>query len=754
MRQDLIHEIGHELGLTHTRNLPGEMYSNISPSLVCCPVIPQVDTQLQSASEFEQQNCTVTPMPTGISNNFMSYSGSCRKYFSPHQLSIMHFTARTNHLDAIAVSNYSSATSSHALFNDTVSQTLEVWNTDRFMKGNVIIPAGKTLSITCGVHMQHNGYFHVKPGGRLVVDGGRITNLANRDWQGIYVEGNPNLSQSFNHSTGLYTNQGYVWLNNAIIEYADIGVCNYGPSGISIASTGGVIKAENTSFLNNRVDVQFHPYLPSNNDDESEFLGCNFITNDLVREMKQPEIHLNIWACNNIQIDVCSFQNNAQYHHPHKGLGIWSTDAIYSVTGNPMLNTSLFKGLEKGIAAYNMGALSSINVYKARFIDNIWSIELTKANTSQITECDFKLDTFQTGVHIVNSKHWLIENNRFHGVAGRGIWATSNGDGNHRIYKNFFDTIPTGIIIQYNNSGLYNTTDGLKINCNKFTLTNRDVVMLGTTGNAANDFSSVSVNSKQGVVSGQNPDPLKLVRNIYGASCSSQNKWYINGSLTKLIQHGNNVDAVCQVTPQPSCSNSLLVVTVAQRTLDFNNDCLDNGLRKASSTCACSRCCLKTQIDGGISDTRGELNALIAHKDSLIDGGNTTNLLNELATFSLSQAGMRDLLLSYSPYLSDTVLKAYYSSPSTSYAYFAKLHAANKPVKANVLTTVLSNPLPPQVVDSIEAQQAESAYSQREALDMLIVDAKFNLHALYSEKLNYFLHDTLIDSKDSLVPFI
>ncbi len=106
----------------------------------------------------------------------------------------------------------------------------------------------------------------VEKGGKLILYGGLITKYCDDYWQGIEVIGDRTLAQTA-------ANQGTLELkNDAIIEYANNAIV----TGLNGDATkgGGIIKADNTTFRNNRRSVEFLQYNIADN--ISYFTNCTF----------------------------------------------------------------------------------------------------------------------------------------------------------------------------------------------------------------------------------------------------------------------------------------------------------------------------------------------------------------------------------------------------------------------------------------------------------------------------------------------
>ena len=597
----LAHELGHTLGLRHTNE----------------PYFPCVD-------DYYFEDSTIWGVDTAIcdpgidstrSNNLMGYSYTCRTHMSPRQLARCHYNLRHTFLfNTLTPSSQARAKNVQASADITIT-TNQSWTIDRFIKGNILIPAGKTLSITCRVAMTKGAKIVVKPGGRLILDGSDaiITNISGQMWDGIDVEGNHSLPQDY--VNGFSTNQGIFRMGNgATLENSINAVRNYGfdtGGGIDFWSTGGIIIANTANFINNIRDVEFLATSPLYNS-KSSFTACKFLTTGQLNDGKSPFVHVSMWSVMGIQFLDCEFDNQASTIYPHQGLGIQSADALYTVLSN-FPGSTKFKNFEIGIAAWSSNPLRTITVSDAEFHNTMTGISLSGMNTAKIDYNKFIAipQNWGIGLSLQACKDYQVVNNEFTGagyVAKAGIYAISSEAGAHRIYRNTFSKLFMGIAPQYNNSGLSNWFDGLKMNCNIFNATYGstnigDIVMVGENKGSdavSKNLWSPSVNWTQGVASAFGKD---AVRNQYGAPCAyGNNKWWVQGGMnSKAIFHGANTQTVTQPNmPVPGCSNPTVVVSVGQ-SLDFGAHCQDADMRiKTDNDCICRNCCLLDDINATI----------------------------------------------------------------------------------------------------------------------------------------------------------
>ncbi|MDP3014126.1 MAG: hypothetical protein Q8M92_07795, partial [Candidatus Subteraquimicrobiales bacterium] len=93
-----------------------------------------------------------------------------------------------------------------------------VWNKPMRIANDVVIEPGAVLIIKSKVYLSENVRFIVKRSGKLIIDGGHLTNACGLFWHGIEVWGNSNQRQ-------LVTQQGWVRIiNGGTIENSNMGI--------------------------------------------------------------------------------------------------------------------------------------------------------------------------------------------------------------------------------------------------------------------------------------------------------------------------------------------------------------------------------------------------------------------------------------------------------------------------------------------------------------------------------------------------
>lgn len=273
--------------------------------------------------------------------------------------------------------NYGSYTAGYTL------QTDETWGSKQ-IKGKIIVPYGKTLTINNGAIIQFaytreiNDHFNlstvcgieVQPGGKLVINNATLRGLSscNRDfyWDGVTLKGNPAESQLPLNNL----KQGQLIMSNsAVIRDATVGVnvtgtywaqATYGNTDYDgswyYGSTahradyyttgttdgGGYISASNSKFSNCRVGVGFDKYPATgyNYSEISKFSNCTFectgpildpwaIDND-GRKLGN-KYFITMWDVHGTRFTSNTFTNTGTFDGDIRGYGINSYDADYSL---------------------------------------------------------------------------------------------------------------------------------------------------------------------------------------------------------------------------------------------------------------------------------------------------------------------------------------------------------------------------------------------------------------------------------------
>jgi len=580
-----------------------------------------------------------------------------------------------------------------------------------------------TLTIRSEIKFSNSSYLQLKPGGKSIIDGGILTSLDNNHWQGIQVWGDKTAHQ-FPDANGNYQ-QGYLELKNgATIENAYNAVTLWKPDDWN--SMGGIIQAENSSFINNRRSVEFmsyqnfHPYSGKPMDNLSYFTECKFDVNDEYSISDDFAYHITMWEVKGIKIRACEF-SNSMTNTGKTGYGIYTMDAGYYVRSSCTTNVipcpepdiihSTFTGLYAGIGALNSGSIYPFYVNDAVFDSNAYGIKLNASNYATLINNDIYVGdntidavecakNFGVGIDLTNCNGYAVEENKFYEsttMTGNSIGVKVNYEKeyinnvlevqNNEIYKNQYDGLYVGNEAIGTNIN-FDNTDGLQFLCN-------------INQNNTYDFyiKDVGIRLYQGTLDEAAGNEFSLNGNNLYSDYNNQAEWPI------LYFHNGNppVDYSEKVFPE-----------VAQN----NNECLSHygggnnfqadGLGLTNTQ--------KITYEQQYSDNLTSYNGTLALYESLKDGGNTETVVIDIETaWPYEMLELRADLLAKSPHLSKEVL--YATANNTDVfpdAVIFEIMAANPDeMRDEEFLTFLAekeNPLPDYYIDILRGLASNISY--------------------------------------------
>lgn len=519
--------------------------------------------------------------------------------------------------------------------------TNEVWNTSKKVLGSVIIPYGKTLTIngTRTTNSSNNiisttiiefadsrktnsrTNIIVEPGGELIINGAMLTSLiscagTNSKWDGILVEGNQSLNQ---FST---SNQGYVQLNNAIIENAINGISTSSYTfGADLASTinwsktgGGIIKANNTIFRNNKRHVEFMAY--KNNitingktqeyDNKSSFSNCNFElegSNYINSDNSAQRTMVTAWGVKGVRFTACDFKNNtgainADKEFYNRGIGIYTLDASLVVDGSintndcSVIKWGTFNDLSAGIInKWSTGAtlMSTYRYLDFKKIDR--SIWIASGNTATIHGSKFDLNlpanyynvangtnsnAFNTGVVGIFANEmgaYVIENNEFTDaskkdkiIVGSILHNSDVQPTGAKVRLNTYEGVALGSQTQFNNFGLALTcnkyidivTSAVKMN--PFTTTSNtpffgNCISVSNRKDYKNEFTSMASNLSDDIINHLAVTKTYVVAPTAINPPATAKVVNVNVTTCGTLSNTITEKEACTATPSLSCSN-------------------------------------------------------------------------------------------------------------------------------------------------------------------------------------------------------
>jgi len=352
--------------------------------------------------------CSSCLLPPGPQNNNLMGNGD-NYHKSRLQLGIMH---RSSVLENFRNSNYGvrdHITGYHTIpWNVTTDET---WDFSMKMYQDLVVKSGATLTVQCELQFVPQAGVIIEPGGRLIVDGGKLTGewYYQDFWRGIEVWGS-NAHNQFpsNHPT----NQGMLVLKNgATIEHArNITVQQPG----TYWTFGGVIQATDANFINCRRSAEFLAYQNTTGGgypiaNRSFFRRCKFSVDEKYRGGDDFYAHVSMWGVDGINFSACIFENRQNENalvvteSAKLGYGIVSEDASYRVLGLcttnppwvgdvcPDYEATVFKGLDHGINARNFSTARNFIVSNCHFEDNVCGVYANEVVGFQVRNSRFLL---------------------------------------------------------------------------------------------------------------------------------------------------------------------------------------------------------------------------------------------------------------------------------------------------------------------------------------------------------------------------
>ena len=375
--------------------------------------------------------------------------------------------------------------------NDTITSN-ETWSSNSYRGGVVVIDSLATLTITGTLYCTSSARLIVRPGGKLVIDGGTLTSACDDVmWQGIEVVGDRTKRQ-------IPQWQGTVELRNgAKVENALCGI-RTGMRGdtVNFATTGGIILADSAYFTNNRRAVEINSYAyttPSGGiaNYVSSFKNCTFTVDDnnlLAANDTVFSEHVKLWDVKGVSFEGCTFLNQTS-GLSGKGRGIYAHDAgiVLDVKCNgdgamavglcgcqpEWSDSCLFNGFTTAVEVNTSGTPYAVTVNRARFRNNGTGVRINGNNFVTVTRCDFDLTTnaqglrYLYGLYLNGCLGFKVEANQYSGTVQyvngitTGIHVNESGSSSNSLYKNLFNSLTYGVRTYGNNSGL-------KIQCNEF----------------------------------------------------------------------------------------------------------------------------------------------------------------------------------------------------------------------------------------------------------------------------------------------
>lgn len=735
--QSLAHEFGHNLDLKHTYE-PSCCHESCDQSSF--DYLSDVfGTAVQSSCWHDGGfNCDLQSSSNSCTNNMMGGVNTGCYYFSPLQIGKMNRS-----LSIKSVRKYvdpdSKINSPYHVSSD------EDWDFDIRMHRDIVVDSGAELIISCRLLMGNKCKIVVKPGGKLIVDGGIIIKplYSKSFWQGIEVHGNYQLRQNT-------SNQGIVEvINDGVIEFAQNGIRTIGRKNngtLDWTKTGGIVRINGGTFKDCRRGIEFMSYQnisPNGNElsNISFISNAKFITTDDYLEDHSPYAGITLFAVNGVRIRNFIFENQrsdlADLLNPKRGSGIISVDANYNVTSGYNLQTGVpiagteneFRNLYYGVMTYGGTGRSDVKINDNLFEECIYGVGLMGCNYGIIGRNQFNILEFNNdptnpigfGVYTDGAYGFNIEGNDFdilgsstnvnhHAVNVRN---SSNNTSSGKVYRNNIDNVYLGTQTIGNNTAL-------RIDCNDY---------------VKGAFSTVDINHAEGVLADQGDCGQFSfgvpVNNTFSGMCN-------NTTLAQLFKSPSADPFVYNYQAgslDPSCHNlgSNAVNCLFGRE---PNECPVT-LANNAITIVDARISLWKSKLGGTKESLNTVREIIAYGDREELDLTIEDESNELS---------KDSLLAASPYLSDRILIEYLTQSNTPPSgHIKQVLLANSPLTDAVLSVVNGLNLPNRINNQI-SQAQQTGISERRLLEASESNLNTDLLVYIDAIVQEYLDTNWVDS--------
>jgi len=601
----------------------------------------------------------------------------------------------------------------------------ETWDFGIKLYQDIYVEAGATLTIEDEVRMPIDGKIVVKPGGKLVIDGGIVTSAHDLPWQGIEVWGNSTAHQ-FPDMNGNYA-QGRVVLNDATIENAVCAVNLWKPGDFS--KTGGMVYATNSTFKDNANSVHaliYSNYHPTNGNPmeyNSGFTNCNFEITQNYPGTHTFYKHIDLNQVNGLRFKGCDFSLSPDAQNVSDGnqaIAAYSSgfhvESICTSITTPcsQYDKSTFAGFRIGVYAASISSSTTFSINRAVFTGNSIGVLSNAVNNAIIINSDFYTAQNQYnwedctyGILVEAASNMTLEENHFFKQVGApqanyiGIGAF-NCPAITDVYNNHFTDLTVGNYAYGKNWGdrLYN---GLEYICNT------------NTGNWADFYVTGKILSQSGVQSLQG-NSLMPARNTFSLTGA---KWHFYNETQNLIGY-----YYCQ-----SCPGHFpeYVMNVTREPVAFSGECPSHYGGENPPIDIVLDASDKLSIETNFAVADLDLQGVKNLYNNLKDGGDTEGTIEDVSTATSGEMWtLRDKLLGDSPHLSTEVLKlvADRTDVFTEAVIFDILAANPDELRKEELITYIEekeNPLPAYMVDIL--RQVAEGTTYRTVLELQL--AKF-----------------------------
>ncbi|MDD4373699.1 MAG: T9SS type A sorting domain-containing protein [Bacteroidales bacterium] len=554
------------------------------------------------------------------------------------------------------------------VFNQHYPQTINNMQSS-FLTGIRVKSGTKVTMENCDLQFGKFAKIIIEPGGELILDNSNLSNYSGCDdmWQGVQVWGNRNAHQWPDTQGNMA--QGYLKLNDAVIENAVDAVALWNPG--NNATTGGIVIAYNTVFRNNNKSVHalyYQNYNPYNGDEMSYralFKNCDFVLDSDYIGSHTFAKHVDLSHVKGVNFIACDFNLSADAPNVSAwNMGIGAYSAGFSTKANCNSSTipcsnwqnSTFNGFTYGI--YTTGDetnLNTFNISRTHFNNNTYGIYNLEVDNFVVLYSEFHLgyntkeqslceeeskDASGFGIYMTGANGFSIEENYFTKANGAptgyytGILCKESKTEYDIIYRNTFNGLSYGNFAEGDNRYQNDDQYGLEYQCNTNTGNNRDFIVTGE--------HQPQIRGYQGTINKE-----------AGNSFSSVVQWpdgHFKNTGTQVINYFYNTNPPAYYTPFYVLPISIAGTNSCPSNYGGGGGTIEDVVLTAAE---------KQAAELAFANNLTDFNNVKSLFDNLTDGGNTQALKAEVETAWPSDMWeLRAELLGNSPHLSKEVLVA------------------------------------------------------------------------------------------------
>ncbi len=383
---------------------------------------------------------------------------------------------------------------SQLISNDPITVNNDTTIYGHILTRPIVVNNNSTLTLTGEFQCTENVYILSYIGSTINVSGASFIATCGENWQGFRVFSNLDPSLY-----GGVTGRSLLLVKRSTIEDAVYAIAG---------DAGAIIRANNSSFINNEIDVLIEPWYLSayysqvSNNNTSEFINCNFKTPTNLHNLGCDE-NIRLRYCKDVEFNNCSFVDEGV-----AGQSFYSENriAINAYKVGFTCEKGYFDNLGSGIRCTNSLYLP-VNINENEFYETHYNIYLSQTHGAEITKNKIEFNPVtcdETDAEILPYGIYLDQCHDYHVEADTikmrssigsihpgwsdyisGIVVNDSYNSNEQIYRNKIVGMAVGTqAVGLNRNSAFPQL-GVKILCNDYS---RNITDIFVTNNLTNPY--------------------------------------------------------------------------------------------------------------------------------------------------------------------------------------------------------------------------------------------------------------------------